>query len=109
MTYKKGESVSHRSDESSTDSAAYTDALALFGDGSSTVTPAEDQSLRYDGVTASQTQHDPTVEDESSTTREMAFTWIHHTDGYHYKQLADGSFEPTAHTKNEDGTYVPYG
>jgi len=37
-----------------------------------------------------------------------AFTWIHHTDGYHYKKKADGSFDVTAHVKNNDGTYIPY-
>ena len=36
---------------------------------------------------------------------ESEFSWVHHTDGYHYKQHADGSFEPTPHTKNEDGTH----
>ena len=30
-----------------------------------------------------------------------AFTWIHHTDGYHYKKKADGSFDATAHVKKE--------
>ena len=37
-----------------------------------------------------------------------AFTWVHHTDGYHYKKKADGSFDATAHVKNNDGTYIPY-
>jgi len=74
--------------------------LALFGGGSEEVKAASDQSVNYDGVTApaSQAQKEP----------EPSFTWIHHTDGYHYKQLADGAFEPTPHTKNNDGTYIPY-
>ena len=37
-----------------------------------------------------------------------AFTWIHHTDGYHYKKKADGSFDATPHVKNNNGTYSPY-
>jgi len=37
-----------------------------------------------------------------------AFTWIHHTDGYHYKKKADGSFDATPHVKNNNGTYIPY-
>ena len=37
-----------------------------------------------------------------------AFTWIHHTDGYHYKKKADGSFDATPHVKNNNGKYIPY-
>ena len=37
-----------------------------------------------------------------------AFTWIHHTDGYHYKKKADGSFDPVPHVKNNSGSYIPY-
>ena len=37
-----------------------------------------------------------------------AFTWIHHTDGYHYKKKRDGSFDATPHVKNNNGTYIPY-
>ena len=37
-----------------------------------------------------------------------AFTWIHHTDGYHYKKKANGSFDATPHVKNNNGTYIPY-
>ena len=37
-----------------------------------------------------------------------AFTWIHHTDGYHYKKKADGSFDATPHVKNNNGSYIPY-
>ncbi|MEZ8078174.1 MAG: hypothetical protein QMC53_00980 [Candidatus Poseidoniaceae archaeon] len=37
-----------------------------------------------------------------------AFTWIHHTDGYHYKKKGDGSFDATPHVKNNNGTYIPY-
>ena len=37
-----------------------------------------------------------------------AFTWVHHTDGYHYKKKGDGSFDATPHVKNNNGTYIPY-
>ena len=37
-----------------------------------------------------------------------AFTWIHHTDGYHYKKKSDGSFDATPHVKNKNGSYIPY-
>ena len=37
-----------------------------------------------------------------------AFTWVHHTDGYHYKKKEDGSFDATPHVKNNNGTYIPY-
>ena len=37
-----------------------------------------------------------------------AFTWIHHTDGYHYKKKADGSFDATPHVKKNNGSYIPY-
>jgi hypothetical protein len=37
-----------------------------------------------------------------------AFTWVHHTDGYHYKKKVDGSFDATPHIKNNNGSYIPY-
>jgi hypothetical protein len=37
-----------------------------------------------------------------------AFTWVHHSDGYHYKKKSDGSFEATPHVKNNSGSYIPY-
>ena len=37
-----------------------------------------------------------------------AFTWIHHSDGYHYKKKSDGSFDATPHVKNNNGSYIPY-
>ncbi len=99
VVYKRGEDPNARK-TIETDAGAYKDALALFGGGSEEVKAASDQSVNYDGVTApaSLAQKEP----------EPSFTWIHHTDGYHYKQLADGAFEPTPHTKNNDGTYTPY-
>tara|TARA_B100000003_G_scaffold174416_1_gene162842 strand:+ start:1651 stop:2076 length:426 start_codon:yes stop_codon:yes gene_type:complete len=117
IVYKRGEDPNARPDVEA-DAGAYKDALALFGDGSQKVEAASDQSVHYDGVTATQPQAvSPLVEtneaiapaEEAPTSKEESeFSWVHHTDGYHYKQRADGSFEPTPHTKNEDGTYSPY-
>jgi hypothetical protein len=122
VVYKRGEDP-HARASVETDAGAYKDALALFGGGSSEVAAATDQSVHYDGVTASSTEGTPSQNGDvsesdvsssvaSSTTDESApepsHTWVHHTDGYHYKQLGDGSFEPTPHVKQEDGTYAPY-
>lgn len=122
VVYKRGEDP-HARAAVETDAGAYKDALALFGGGSSEVAAATDQSVHYDGVTSSNTEETPSQNGDasdsdvssseaSSTTNESAseasHTWVHHTDGYHYKQHADGSFEPTPHVKQEDGTYAPY-
>ena len=117
IVYKRGEDPNERGGIA-TDAGAYKDALALFGDGSSEVQAATDQSVHYDGVTAptpsaseTTTPHDEAVEMAESAEaeqEEVSFTWVHHTDGYHYKQNADGSFEPTPHVQNADGTYDPY-
>ena len=117
IVYKRGEDPNARAGVE-TDAGAYKDALALFGDGSQKVEAASDQSVHYDGVTATQPDVVSTsaktdgevasVEEAPPSKEEAAFSWIHHTDGYHYKQHADGSFEATPHTKNQDGTYSPY-
>ena len=129
IVYKRGEDPNARPDVEA-DSGAYKDALALFGDGSQKVEAASDQSVHYDGVTAAQPEADSTsvstdeamttgqknmetedvgsVEEALPSNEETAFSWVHHTDGYHYKQRADGSFEPMPHIKNQDGTYSPY-
>ena len=122
VVYKRGEDP-HARAAVETDAGAYKDALALFGGGSSEVAAATDQSVHYDGVTSSNTEEEPSQNGDandsdvssseaSPTTNESApepsHTWVHHTDGYHYKQHADGSFEPTPHVKQEDGTYAPY-
>ena len=106
ITYKKGEDPNARAPSTTVDASAYKDALALFGDGSSAVEAATDQSVNYDGVTDQSSEAVQTQAEESS--KEPSFTWVHHTDGYHYKKKADGSFEPTPHSKDSDGTYVPY-
>lgn len=122
VVYKRGEDP-HARAAVETDAGAYKDALALFGGGSSEVAAATDQSVHYDGVTSSSTEgtasqkveangSDDSVPEASSTAEapapEPSHTWVHHTDGYHYKQHADGSFEPTPHVKQADGTYAPY-
>jgi len=117
VVYKRGEDPNARA-AVETDAAAYKDALALFGGGSSDVAAATDQSVHYDGVTASSDEAPSAQEDEMNATKDhtpsassepaSSHTWVHHTDGYHYKQHADGSFEPTPHVKQNDGTYAPY-
>lgn len=115
VVYKKGEDPNRREAAVSVDATAYTDALALFGDGSSDVHAASDQTERYDGiVSGGEAERDDTASASSEPTHQDAddevadHSWVHHSDGYHYKRLSDGSFEPTAYTKNEDGTYTPY-
>ena len=115
VVYKKGEDPNRREAAVSVDATAYTDALALFGDGSSSVHAASDKTERYDGiVSGGEAGADDTASASSESTHEDAqaevadHSWVHHSDGYHYKRLSDGSFEPTAYTKNEDGTYTPY-
>ena len=106
IVYKKGEDPNARPPQTEIDSSAYKDALALFGDGSSTVEAATDQSVRYDGATSSQSDHSTP---ESKLVEDAPqFSWVHHTDGYHYKRKENGEFEPTPHTKSGDGTYTPY-
>jgi len=106
IVYRKGEDPNARPPQEEVDSTAYKDALALFGDGSSSVEAASDQSIRYDGVTSQQIEAsapEPSVVDEAPD-----YTWVHHTDGYHYKRKLNGEFEPTPHTKSGDGSYTPY-
>ena len=111
VVYKRGEDPNARPAVEA-DSGAYKDALALFGDGSSEVKAATDQSVRYDGATASTESVQPATEEQPSlaspSPSASTHTWVHHTDGYHYKRLEDGSFEPTPHVKHDDGTYAPY-
>lgn len=97
IVYRKNEEVHTEKHAQSIErnDEAYKDALALFGNGDTTVTASENVADQYDGVT------DTTLPEEDSQ-------WVHHTDGYHYKKKADGTFLPTAHVMQEDGTYVPY-
>jgi hypothetical protein len=83
------------------DENAYKDALALFGGGDTTVKASKNVAEHYDGVT-----DQPLTSGEPEVTKR--FEWIHHTDGYHYKKMENGQFEPTPFVKNEDGSYSPY-
>ena len=105
VVYKRGEDP-HARDAPQTDVAAYRDALALFGGGSEEVNAASDQSIRYDGASSPSVASSPGETPASGVS--APHTWVHHTDGYHYKRLEDGSFDSTPHTKSEDGTYTPY-
>lgn len=108
VVYKRGEDPNARKPVTS-DQHAYKDALALFGGGSDTVEAATDQAAKYDGVTGeSPAVPEPDASPAQEPVAETMFTWVHHTDGYHYKQHADGSFDATPHVKNGDGTYAPY-
>ncbi len=115
VVYKRGEDPNARK-HIETNTGAYKDALALFGGGSEEVKAASDQSAKYEGVSAQANEPKALVsepvltsnDNNSKTQSEPSFEWIHHTDGYHYKQLANGAFEPTPHIKNDDGTYSPY-
>ena len=97
IVYRKNEEVHTEKHAQSIErnDEAYKDALALFGNGDTTVTASENVADQYDGVT------DTTLPEEDSQ-------WVHHTDGYHYKENADGTLLPTAHVKQEDGSYEPY-
>ena len=103
IVYRKGQDV-HTEKHSTTEElneSAYKDALALFGGGDTTVVAASNVADAYDGVS-----NEPV--DESTTETETSFEWVHHSDGYHYKKLSDGAFEPTAYVKNADGSYSEY-
>lgn len=105
LVYKRGEDPNAR-EVPQTDVAAYRDALALFGGGSDEVNAATDQSVHYEGGSASSASS-PAVQ-SPPTKVPVNHTWVHHTDGYHYKRLEDGSFDSTPHTKSDDGVYTPY-
>ena len=97
IVYRKDEEVHSEKHAQSIErnDAAYKEALALFGGGDTTVTASANVADLYDGVT-------------DTTALESTTEWVHHTDGYHYEKNADGSFLPTPHVKQSDGSYVPY-
>ena len=68
VVYKRGEDP-HARAPVETDADAYKDALALFGGGSSEVAAATDQSVHYDGVTASNAEGIPSESDDASGSR----------------------------------------
>lgn len=85
-------------DNSHRESVDYKAAVSLFGNGDTTVKRAVEQSQFYEGL----------VDSASLPVATEKYTWIHHTDGYHYKQFASGTFDSVPHQKNADGTYAPY-
>ena len=85
-------------DTSHRDSVDYKAAVSLFGNGDTTVKRAEEQSQFYEGL----------VDSSTLPVAAETFTWVHHTDGYHYKQLESGAFDPVPHEKSADGAYTPY-
>ena len=85
-------------DNSHRESVDYKSAVSLFGNGATTVKRAEEQSQYYEGIVDSASPKPPSED----------FTWIHHTDGYHYKRFSNGAFDTQPHKKNEDGTYTLY-
>lgn len=103
VIYKKTADVGIESTSTDQQKADYKAALSFFGNGQDTVKKAEEQSQHYDGISG--TQSNPA---KSTTVAPPPATWVHHTDGYHYKRLDDGTFDPLAHVKNDDGTYQPY-
>lgn len=103
IVYRKGQDV-HTEKHSTTkerNESAYKDALALFGGGDTTVVASSNVADEYDVVT-----NEPT--DETIQEAKPSFKWVYHSDGYHYKKLSDGAFEPTAYVKNADGSYSEY-
>ena len=100
IVYRKNAEETEESlaDTSHRESVDYKAAVSLFGNGVTTVKRAEEQSQFYEGL----------VDSSSLPEASEEFTWVHHTDGYHYKQLSSGTFDPVAHQKNADGTYTPY-
>lgn len=97
IVYRKNEEVHTEKHAQSVErnDAAYKDALALFGGGDTTVTASANVADQYDGVT-------------DNDNPKLNVEWFHHTDGYYYEKKDDGSFLPTPHVKQEDGSYVAY-
>ena len=100
IVYRKTSEVSQEvlTDNSHRESVDYKAAVSLFGNGSTAVKRAEEQSQFYEGI----------VDSSSIPVAAEEFKWIHHTDGYHYKQFASGAFDSVAHQKSTDGLYIPY-
>ena len=86
-------------DNSHRESDDYMAAVSLFGNGSTTVKRAEEQSQFYEGIVDSSPNH---------KTEQKQFTWFHHSDGYFYKKMEDGSYDSIPHIKSSDGSYTPY-
>jgi hypothetical protein len=100
IMYRRNEEASEEvlTDNTHRESADYKAAVSLFGNGDTTVKRAEEQSQFYEGI----------VDSSSLPVATEEFKWVHHTDGYHYKQFASGTFDSVAHQKSTEGTYTPY-
>ena len=92
VTYSIGEEETEKilEDSSHKEAADYQAAMALFGNENS-----------------SPKANNPGQDDEQPSDAPN-FEWVAHTDGYHYKKMSDGKFEPTPYVKKPDGDYVPY-
>jgi len=100
IVYRKNSEVTQEvlADNSHRESVDYKAAVSLFGNGDTTVKRAEEQSQFYEGI----------VDSSSLPVATEEFKWIHHTDGYHYKQFTSGVFDSVPHQKSTDGSYAPY-
>lgn len=119
VVYSKGEDPFARDSQHRVDDQAYKDALALFGGGTTEVVASENQSDHYEGVVnamgkpAEPEQVDIVVpeaspEPEPTPPPQTEAKYLHHTDGYHYKEKVGGGYESTPYVKNPDGSYKPY-
>lgn len=119
VVYKMGQEkhAETLADQSHKTSSDYTSALSLLGGGNTEVQKAEDVTSQYDGVVSGSTTQSsaevashppPPSPPQAPATQEPEFEWIDHSDGYSYKKLPDGSFDPTAYVKDADGNYTPY-
>ncbi len=49
------------------------------------------------------------VEESADSAGDDKEDWLHHSDGYWYRKDASGGFDATAHIRNDDGSFRPYG
>ena len=105
IVYRKTDDTEQQDAQTEQQQADYKAALSFFGNGEANVKRAEEQSQRYDGIVASSQQTTP-IQHESEP--DSGIEWVHHTDGYHYQRQSDGSFDPVAHVRDQQGAYHPY-
>ncbi|MDA0715971.1 MAG: hypothetical protein O2866_05540 [archaeon] len=127
VVYSKGEDPFARNSNTGVDQQAYKDALALFGGGNTEVVASENQSDNYEGVVntmekPAEPEQVAPAEPESTSgavsvpeptpaltlATQPEAKYLHHTDGYHYKEKEGGGYESTPYVKNPDGSYKPY-
>ena len=105
IVYRKTDDTGEKAAQTEQQQADYKAALSFFGNGEANVKRAEEQSQRYDGIVASNQKATPLQEEQEPASE---IDWVHHTDGYHYQRQSDGSFDPAAHVRDEQGAYHPY-